>query len=265
MSVEELRELIKQRDASLDALHRQSKSVATRALLNQHRAELQCAVRRAKSRWIIAQCDGINDSISGSTGSAAAWERVKALKAGLQPPRRAAPAKMRKKDGTLATTPEENAEVHAEAFSELYGRTPEYDESVLDALPQSAVVPDLDGEPTDAEIHCALNGLHDTAPGASGLAAPLWKALGETAETFALVRQIVLSFWRSEEMPKEWEVGLLAILPKKGDLSLPKNYRGIMMLEVAYKIVARIILARLKPIKTACVRGACACHPPLRL
>ena len=63
------------------------------------------------------------------------------------------------------------------------------------------------------------------------------------------MRQIVLAFWRSEEMPTEWETGLLAILPKKGDLSEPGNYRGLMMLEVCYKIVANLLLERLKPIK----------------
>ena len=36
---------------------------------------------------------------------------------------------------------------------------------------------------------------------------------------------------------------------KKGDLSKPGNFRGIMMLEVGYKIVGLILLARLKPIK----------------
>ncbi len=45
------------------------------------------------------------------------------------------------------------------------------------------------------------------------------------------------------------EIGLLSILPKKGDLSNPEIYRGIMMLEVAYKIVADILLTVLKPIK----------------
>ncbi len=44
-------------------------------------------------------------------------------------------------------------------------------------------------------------------------------------------------------------MGLLSILPKKGDLSKPGNYRGIMMLEVGYKILGLILLARLKPIK----------------
>jgi hypothetical protein len=37
---------------------------------------------------------------------------------------------------------------------------------------------------------------------------------------------------------------LLKILEKKGDLSLPKNYRGIMVLEVAYKVVANTMQSR---------------------
>ena len=56
-------------------------------------------------------------------------------------------------------------------------------------------------------------------------------------------------FWFTETPPAEWEIGLLSILPKKGDLSNPGNYRGIMMLEVAYKIVANILHTRLKHIK----------------
>ena len=35
---------------------------------------------------------------------------------------------------------------------------------------------------------------------------------------------------------------------KKGDLSLSDNYRGIMLLEAAYKIAAILLLNRLQPI-----------------
>mmetsp|Transcript_64854 Transcript_64854/g.193832 ORF Transcript_64854/g.193832 Transcript_64854/m.193832 type:complete len:601 (-) Transcript_64854:243-2045(-) len=64
---------------------------------------------------------------------------------------------------------------------------------------------------------------------------------------------MVLHFWETGEVPEEWETGLptvrlLAILPKKGDLSQPGNYRGIMMLEVAYKIVANLLNERLEPV-----------------
>ena len=62
------------------------------------------------------------------------------------------------------------------------------------------------------------------------------------------MRQIVVAFWDSEEPPDEWEHCLLSILAKKGDLSLPGNYRGIMMLEVGAKIVAIVLDARLTPI-----------------
>ena len=150
--------------------------------------------------------------------------------------------------GTLAASAVESAEVMRLHFEKLYSRTPVFDASVLELVPQQPVQMGLDGLPSDEDISRALSKLSDTAPGVSGLPARVWKALGATPEAFALVRQIVHGFWLSEEMPPEWEACLLSILPKKGDLRLPGNYRGIMMLEVAYKIVANIILSRLNPI-----------------
>ena len=182
-------------------------------------------------------------------GLAAAWATVKVLKAGLAPPRRAPPAKMKKADGSLADTPEENASVFADAFSQLYGREASFDPSVLDDLPQRPVAVGLDHVPSDDEIQLATSKLHATAPGPSGLHARLWQALVSTSDGFGFVRHLVQHFWETEELPEGWETGLLSILPKKGDLSLPGNYRGIMMLETAYKIAGNIILVRLKPIK----------------
>ena len=36
--------------------------------------------------------------------------------------------------------------------------------------------------------------------------------------------------------------------PQKSDLSQPDNYRGIMLLEFAYKVVTKIVHSRLQPI-----------------
>ena len=76
----------------------------------------------------------------------------------------------------------------------------------------------------------------------------MWRALLSTDEGFAVIKYVVMQFWDSEVMPEEWEVGLLKILPKKGDLSLAGNYRGIMLLEVAYKIVANLLRMQLNKI-----------------
>ena len=59
---------------------------------------------------------------------------------------------------------------------------------------------------------------------------------------------MILDFWENEKPPLEWEKGLLKVLPKKGDLSMPGNYRGIMLLETCYKIVSIILHDRLRPI-----------------
>ena len=75
------------------------------------------------------------------------------------------------------------------------------------------------------------------------------KALLECQDTLNSLKQIVHHFWVIMIVPEEWNVGRLIVLPKKGDLSLPKNYRGIMLLEITYKVVANILHARLLPIE----------------
>ena len=153
---------------------------------------------------------------------------------------------MKKPDGSLCTTPEENAEVFRSHFEGLYTTTPDFDESVLDLL-QEIPITASDATPTDEEIRKATMKLRNTAPGNSGLSAQLWKALLSTEETFQMFSNVVKNFWVTEKVPEEWNTGLLKILPKKGDLKLPGNYRGIMMLEAAYKVVAIITHSRLSP------------------
>ena len=247
-AAEPLRARTAARDAAFHAhLSHPSNHTATR--LRAVRAALHKEVRAAKSSWIFEQCRRVTAGLVGSCGVKAAWDALGALRAGLCGVRtRAAPAKMRKADGSLATSPEENATVFANHFQKLYGHPPSFDASVMELVQQRDVMPGLDGLPTDTEISRALGRLRNTAPGPSGLPAALWKALAATAESYALVCQIVHSFWESETAPEEWEHCLLSILAKKGDLSSAGNYRGIMMLEVGSKIVAIVLDVRLTPI-----------------
>jgi hypothetical protein len=55
----------------------------------------------------------------------------------------------------------------------------------------------------------------------------------------------VRRFWRSKAHPRAWITGLLKILEKKGDMSQAGNCRGIMVLEVPYKVVANVLKVRL--------------------
>ena len=95
-------------------------------------------------------------------------------------------------------------------------------DSVLEHV-ESVLIPAIDALPDDDEIRKATHSLHNTASGNSGLPAQLWKALQDTEETFNVFCEIVKHFWMSECTPDDWNIGLLKILPKKGDLKLPGN------------------------------------------
>ena len=62
--------------------------------------------------------------------------------------------------------------------------------------------------------------------------------------------EVLLDFcnriWSEERIPEEWKKGLLIKLPKIGDLSYCKNWRGIMFLNMASKVFCRVILERTK-------------------
>ncbi len=52
--------------------------------------------------------------------------------------------------------------------------------------------------------------------------------------------------WRKSEVPRDWCDAVLIPLPKKGDLSVCDNWRGISLLDVVGKVVARVIQERLQ-------------------
>ena len=91
-------------------------------------------------------------------------------------------------------------------------------------------------------------GRSNKALGDSGLKTQLWKTLLTDDRTFHLLKLLVIDFWNSEFPLHQWMTGLIRIPPKKGDLILPCNYRDIMLLEAAYKIVTILLLNRLRPI-----------------
>ena len=155
---------------------------------------------------------------------------------------------MKKADGSTCKSAIENGEVFKAHFEELFDRSPVYDEEALSAIEQHPILTEFDTIPDDKEIQDAVRKMKDKAPGDSGLKPQLWKALLSEEATFQILKIMVLDFWESELPPQEWLNGLLKILAKKGDLSLPGNYRGIMLLECAYKIISILLLNRLQPI-----------------
>lgn len=240
--------LIERRNQAMEAVFKRNTRLTTQKL-REARSVLKSSVNSAKNAWIAKQCSTINNAIVGSAGTKLCWDTVSVLRRGMSKSRPSAERTMKKPDGSLCSTPAENAEVFRNHFEQLYGRPPVCDEAVLELLAQQPTALNCDHSPTSDEIRRATCKLKNKAPGESGLTPQVWKVLTSSDETFNLLETIVMEFWTTEIVPTEWENGLLRILAKKGDLSLPGNYRGIMLLEAAYKIVCIILHGRLLPIQ----------------
>jgi hypothetical protein len=136
------------------------------------------------------------------------------------------------KEGKLLTTEKEIEERWAEHFQEVLNRpapenTPEIEEAEEDL--------DINTEPpTKEEIIKA---------GGDCLNAELFKTDPETSA--AILQPLFEEIWRKEEVPSQWTKGIIIKLPKKGAQNDCNNWRGITLLSVPSKILAKIIIQRI--------------------
>jgi exonuclease III len=100
-------------------------------------------------------------------------------------------------------------------------------------------------DPTWSEVRIAVSKLKNgKAAGPSGMVGEMIKAGGEV-----MVERLVNLFgkvWKEEDIPEDWEGGIVIPLYKKGDRMDLNNYRGITLTEVASKIFGSIVRSRLE-------------------
>ena len=96
--------------------------------------------------------------------------------------------------------------------------------------------------PTEEELVNAAGKLQrGKAAGRSGILPEMVKACCGDAEFLNLLLDLVHTAWQEQKVPKEWTDAVLIPIPKKGDLSNCNNWRGIALLEVVGKVVARVL------------------------
>lgn len=100
-------------------------------------------------------------------------------------------------------------------------------------------------DPSYEEVLTAIKKLKDhKAPGEDNIPAELIKNGGPLL--WNRIHQISARVWEDENLPDDWLMGLLIPIHKKGSRLDCENFRGICLLNVAYKILAVIIFDRLE-------------------
>ncbi|OMJ12121.1 LINE-1 retrotransposable element ORF2 protein [Smittium culicis] len=90
------------------------------------------------------------------------------------------------------------------------------------------------------------------APGGDGLEVGWYKVLFNGYDVYCpespmakAPLNLLQTIWRNGKIPKIWNITEIIPIPKKGDLQLLDNYRGISLIPVGMKILGRIIIGRI--------------------
>ncbi|XP_073670211.1 uncharacterized protein [Paramisgurnus dabryanus] len=146
------------------------------------------------------------------------------------------------KNGRLLTSETEIDARWAEHFSEVLNRPPPTSKADIKEAEH-----DLDintAPPEKEEIVATIMSLKNRkAPGHDKLNAELFKADPELAAKMLL--PLFTAIWKERQIPTDWSEAIIVKIPKKGTLSNCNNWRGITLLSIPSKILAKIIIQRL--------------------
>jgi Reverse transcriptase (RNA-dependent DNA polymerase)/Domain of unknown function (DUF6451) len=159
-------------------------------------------------------------------------------------------------------TPITDADLQLERWTDYFSSTlnPQVNSSVshtarldLDVvIPQPEIRININA-PSLTEVSSAIASISSgKAPGPDGLFIELLKADLETATRY--LHSIIGAFWEMGSFPKGWKEALLIKLPKKGDLSLCGNWRGIALQNSISKVIARIVHNRISVVQDSSLR-----------
>ena len=151
-------------------------------------------------------------------------------------------APIKDKQGKLLTNEAEQNKRWAEHFSEILNREPPLEEAVI---PDVQTELDINVEPpTKEEIVNAIKSLkNNKAPGSDNLNTELFKSDAETAAN--ILEPLFRKIWVEAYVPEDWTKGIIIKIPKKGALSDCNNWRGITLLLIPSKVLAKVIIGRL--------------------
>ena len=166
------------------------------------------------------------------------------LKAVHGPVHKASPS-VKSKDGVLLTEPAKVLDRWAEHFKGVLNQDSEFDMSVLEEIPQWDVNESLDSLPTLEEVSDSIEQLTSgKSPGDDGIPPEIYKHGGPAVAEQVL--NVFIKIWEEGEVIQAFkDASVVHIYKNKGDRNCCDNHRGIALLCIAGKVLARLMLNRL--------------------
>ena len=236
-----IHELLEKKRKAHDAYLTNTQSEVLAKQWKDLRAEAQQRLRRMENQWWIERAQEIQ--AFADTNNMQGFYNALKLVFG---PRRNIVSQVRSADGT--TVYKERSQIlerWAEHFNSLLNHQNDVDESILDTLPDLPPVENMDMIPEFHEVCTAMSQLKKgKACGPDGIPGEVLKHGGYMLKV--QLHKFICALWRGEKIPKLWvDPNIIPIFKNKGARDDCNNSRGIFLLSIAGKILARIMLSRL--------------------
>jgi hypothetical protein len=206
--------------------------------INKHNRDL---VELAKAHWYSRICGKIHNM---RMNPRLAWENIRILTGG-ETAHHKMPINMAMKmeDGTLASNTKENMSVFGMHFHKVLNNHRPVDTTVINRIQQKPCLDAIDTPITFREVKAAINKLKKgKSPGLNGIPPEALKATNDTPRR--IVHKHVLDFFKGKDDHEGWHKSQCIPVPKKGDLSDPNKWRGIMLMDMCSKVFSLVLNTR---------------------
>lgn len=147
---------------------------------------------------------------------------------------------------TLHTDKESIMTRWAEHFGALFSDQHKMADSSIEKIPVVEPKHELDEPPTVEEIKTAIRQIKPgKSPGSEGIPAEIYQHGGEVV--VSRLQDLFTSCWEQGILPQDLKDAVIISLYKNKGEKWDSNYRGITLLSIAGKVLARILLNRLIP------------------
>ncbi len=198
-------------------------------------------VELAKAKWYKGICEKIHEM---NMNPRLVWENIRILTGGETAHHKSnINMAMRLENGDLASNARENMSVFGSHFHKVLNNHRPVDHTVLNLLPQKPCMTMIDKPITFAEVKRAINKLKKgKAPGLNGIPPEALKAMDNASRR--TVHRHVCDFFEGRVDHAGWHQSQCIPVPKRGDLSDPNKWRGIMLMNMCSKVFSSVMTTR---------------------
>ena len=208
------------------------------------RREAKRGAREAKNSWFLRKAA---EAQKGQHGGKVVWRCIRDIQRGRKGlvPRRS--TVLKDEEGNICKTLEQQQQRWKRHFTEILNVQSKFDPAVLVKARQRPLRPQMADPPLREELEAAICKLkRGKAGGSSGILPEMVRVATCGEEFLDALLKLVEEVWKESSVPRDWSNAVLVPIPKKGDLSNCDNWRGIALLDVVGKVVARVLQERLQ-------------------